>query len=198
VSLGALAGQEASSRSIAIPFHFTKKCLKLTANMIHLGVSTVGEYFRGWKRKVGVIALALACLFVVGWMRSRHFQDGFNLPSGVHKKDSFFSLSEAIVWARYDETMRDRPMQSGPFSYRFKGKPFNDPDIKWRWRWHGFGDGEDPTEGFRIWTYPYWAIVFPLTFVSCYLLLSQPGSKSSVPQSAVADASSRQNVQDAI
>ena len=28
------------------------------------------EFFRGWRRKVGVVTLAMACVFMVGWVRS--------------------------------------------------------------------------------------------------------------------------------
>ena len=31
----------------------------------------MSDYFRGWRRKVGVMTLVMACLFMVGWFRSQ-------------------------------------------------------------------------------------------------------------------------------
>lgn len=39
------------------------------------------EFFRGWRRKVGCVALVLACGFATGWMRSYEY-DWFEI-SGV-------------------------------------------------------------------------------------------------------------------
>ena len=30
----------------------------------------MGEFFRGWRRKAGLVTLAMACLLATGWMRS--------------------------------------------------------------------------------------------------------------------------------
>src|SRR5579863_9508898 len=43
------------------------------------------EFFRGWKRKVGLVVLAIACLFVGGWVRS-------------------LSTVDFILWHRFDKT----------------------------------------------------------------------------------------------
>jgi len=29
----------------------------------------MGEFFKGWRRKIGVVTLVLACVFAVDWMR---------------------------------------------------------------------------------------------------------------------------------
>lgn len=30
----------------------------------------MGEFFTGWRRKIGSLMLALACVFAAGWFRS--------------------------------------------------------------------------------------------------------------------------------
>ena len=37
----------------------------------------MGEYFNPMKRKVGMMTMAMACLFMVGWVRSISVKDGF-------------------------------------------------------------------------------------------------------------------------
>lgn len=38
------------------------------------------KYFSGWKRKTGLVTLALSCLFAAGWARSVSTYDAFALP----------------------------------------------------------------------------------------------------------------------
>jgi hypothetical protein len=44
------------------------------------------EFFRGWRRKVGVLSLVMACLFAAGWVRSMYSNDfvfiEFGFPFG--------------------------------------------------------------------------------------------------------------------
>lgn len=40
------------------------------------------QFFRGWKRKLGCVTLALACLFLVGWVRSISHIENVTLPFG--------------------------------------------------------------------------------------------------------------------
>lgn len=35
------------------------------------------NFFKGWRRKAGVVALGLACVFAGGWVRSMHVEDHF-------------------------------------------------------------------------------------------------------------------------
>ena len=41
----------------------------------------MGEFFRGWRRKAGLVTLAMACLLTVAWMRSCVTLDEFLLES---------------------------------------------------------------------------------------------------------------------
>ena len=36
----------------------------------------MGDYFKLWRRKIGVVTLVVACVFAVGWVRSQFVEDG--------------------------------------------------------------------------------------------------------------------------
>ena len=36
---------------------------------------SVGEFFKGWRRKAGLVTLAMACVLAVAWMRSYVIED---------------------------------------------------------------------------------------------------------------------------
>ena len=42
------------------------------------------EFFRGWRRKVGVLTLVMALGFMAGWVRSSFSRDWIRLHSGKH------------------------------------------------------------------------------------------------------------------
>ena len=58
----------------------------------------MGESFSGWKRKVGLLTLVLACVFLGFWVRSRILIDYIETPIGKHTSvllvthDQFFAL----------------------------------------------------------------------------------------------------------
>src|SRR4051812_36708326 len=57
------------------------------------------EFFRGWRRKAGCIALMMALLLTVAWTRSYFFNDEFHLPYG---QSTYFasSIHGRIGWGR--------------------------------------------------------------------------------------------------
>lgn len=40
----------------------------------------MGDYFKLWRRKIGVVTLLMACVFMVAWMRSLIATDSVTLP----------------------------------------------------------------------------------------------------------------------
>ena len=36
----------------------------------------MGEFFHGWRRKVGIVTLVIACVFMAGWVRSATVEVG--------------------------------------------------------------------------------------------------------------------------
>src|SRR4051794_20138993 len=39
------------------------------------------DYFKPWRRKIGVLTLVITCVFMTGWMRSFATWDGIQIPS---------------------------------------------------------------------------------------------------------------------
>ncbi len=56
-------------------------------------------FFRGWRRKVGLMTLMTACVFMAGWVRSRELVDIINIPfdSTLH---TLFSQNGYIDYRR--------------------------------------------------------------------------------------------------
>lgn len=155
------------------------------------------EFFRGWRRKVGMVTLVMACLFMAGWLRSRCVIDRFFF-SQRHSMHAMFSMDGVVSWKRLTPFRDDlsagwseRPKwisseltENSLNNYKFY---WDDGDIHWHWQWSGFDFGAASFETLsqvpgnsnwirreEIWQIPYWAITMPLALISLWLLLSKP------------------------
>ena len=52
------------------------------------------EFFKEWRRKVGLLTLLMACVFMAGWVRSHVIQDQFLFSTDGHSLSRFFPLSQ--------------------------------------------------------------------------------------------------------
>ena len=117
-------------------------------------------FFQGWKRKSGVTLLALACLFMLGWLRSLVVSDEFLL----HDYFADYSLEhfkfaglgtepQAILCLVTEFAVAQNPapavamINPGGVVYQISSKP--------------------------VFVIPFAAIVFPLIVVSACLILSR-------------------------
>lgn len=133
------------------------------------------EFFRGWRRKVGVVTLMMACVFAAGWVRSLTSTDGFqwNLKAfGFGAMSTHNSV--AVIFGILDEPFGwSLPeFMSGRFSTideQFKG-------LDWRWGFAGIRFGRDPTPATSafVCVAAYSWVVLPLTLTSAVLLLKKP------------------------
>lgn len=59
----------------------------------------MGDFFRAYKRKVGVVTLGLACVLAVGWIRSQICEDRVRISIGntVH---TFESGRDNVHWSK--------------------------------------------------------------------------------------------------
>src|SRR4051794_6194337 len=153
----------------------------------------MGDFFTSWRRKVGLLALCMALLFIGGWIRSLSIVDVFVFPMGTHTAFALSTAGNSINWRvgfdedqdeefdwyilDYDEYEYTAPGESGN-DHRYQYPIDNNHErVDWTWRWLGFGIGVTPSEfwdGFRQ-TYliiPFWMLVIPSTLVSSWLLLS--------------------------
>jgi hypothetical protein len=150
----------------------------------------MGEFFRGWKRKIGVVTLILACAFGFVWVRSIFLVDQFfwqYLPTthddgrqeGIGEAYAASAQGGAVIflfspikletmnplWAVGDYSEKD-PGSMEHWDGRWNCSIFS---FKFQRTSYPKGGG-----GWLTVTCPYWAIVLPLTLLSGYLLLSKP------------------------
>lgn len=139
-------------------------------------------FFHGWRRKIGCLALVMALVFVVGWIRSLVVMDVLLVPSGTHTMEHCVSIDHAFVWGRvrrsdsksvipYPVFTTEAPRSLDSFLER--------ANLRCDWRGFGFGAGElNVTSADRLnhtmWIIPYWSLVVPLVALSGYLILSKP------------------------
>ena len=142
------------------------------------------EFFRGWKRKLGVVTLVLACVFAAGWVRSLSVCDQFSMPLRKHHHVYFASLNQTLFWSQ-DESPAPYPTLG---AYALPKAAWDDwahagewDEVEWTWRRFGFAIGErtiqygpSPLKKVLAVAFPYWSIVIPPTFLSAWLLLSKP------------------------
>jgi hypothetical protein len=154
----------------------------------------MGSYFKSLRQKIGVMTLVMACLLMVGWVRSPLNKDSFQFelgaicltlasnqhgiwlvtsqrPKGVYQPDMLWTASQ--YWSLPG---RRTPFSADPFGH-LKGWYWN-TERQWGWGGFRFADfyDDNPNIGIRL-TYriiPHWSIVIPLTLLSAWLLLSKP------------------------
>ena len=131
----------------------------------------MGEYFRGWKRKIGVATLVMACVFAAGWVRSIFVHDVLLFVHDGDVLGLWGSQSGSLRWSTDIVNAQVWTVPQWQNWIASEGvHPFDDPNIEWQWRCCGFGVADDATE--RV--VPYWSITIPLTLISLVLLLSKP------------------------
>lgn len=147
----------------------------------------MGSYFKSLRRKIGVVTLVLACVFMAGWLQS--FRVDYLVE---YRQHMLISIDGGLVWER---PVRQPSVQSHDFhflsrdlkKFPFLAAPFTapTPDDKWRWSCAGFviaeyevavttAAGTVSLETNRFYRVPYWSITVSLTLISALLLLSKP------------------------
>ena len=142
----------------------------------------MGSVFHGWRRKVGLLTLAMALMFMGGWGRSLSILDLFSVPDGSGMVWYITLDNGFVVCCRDVDSDLERPQwEAYPIDAVGSFKLDNYDDL--RYRWLGFGIikypdhsiGEtDEMDFWKVWFISYWSIVVPLTLLSAYLLLSKP------------------------
>lgn len=145
------------------------------------------SYFKPWRRKLGVLTLAMACVFAAGWVRSHAVSDRISIQIDDLGYCFFASSQGYVSWRRTYGGPHDFPVKRIAWQtfadHKGVWQPagdLGDAKVAWRWQAFGFDFGKC---GFHsvasYFTYnfafvPYWSIVIPLTVLSGYLLLSKP------------------------
>ena len=137
----------------------------------------MGDFFKPWRRKIGVLTLVMACGFMGLWIKSSkdcYFIQllGQRFAAGPNGISIFVTPKYHFNWVTF---------HSEPTDDRF---PFRGFDGEWLWESQcpgfKFGKAEHvcglPFQHatiFWVSTAPYWSIVMPTTLLAAYLLLSK-------------------------
>lgn len=136
----------------------------------------MGDFFKGWRRKLGCVALLMACAMMGAWMRSQFTSDVACWSMG-HESEVVISSNGMLSWWRLG--------MQGPVP-RFWNPNFvsqgNDGTYYFTVRDWGVELG--PADSLSI---PYWPFVIPLTFVSAYLILWKPRKAKTSDQPAISN-----------
>lgn len=145
----------------------------------------MSEYFQPLRRKVGVLTLAVACGFAVGWVRSQSNFDSVRIPLALRRWIDLDSR-EGLLY------VSDNSLAQGKIQFRWEvtSTKSNESRIMPRAtdlsvHLLGMGIGVSPTPrnplkptiNFAV-IVNYWLLVIPLSLHSVYLLLSKPRLKS--------------------
>ena len=155
----------------------------------------MGEFFRGRRRKVGLLTLVLALMFMGGWVRSQLIVDGSVRNLGgfryvIHSFDGmidFIRMSEmegwpSVIWDS-SKLSQMKGYDLDDDGVRRPFDPWESLEMVWKWDWGRFHFGSGTRKWgpkklkCQIYIIPYWSIVFPLTVLSTYLLLSKPENR---------------------
>lgn len=139
----------------------------------------MGDYFKSWRRKTGVITLCLACAFMGGWVRSFSFWDIvqpapiFGTTLGFQSKCGTCSLFIGKMFTgpnrhTWVSSQIDQQIAVFRFGYRWP--------IEFREAF--FQTNSSPNLEHLCYQIiaSYWCIVIPLILLSACLLLSRPRS----------------------
>ena len=114
----------------------------------------MGEFLKGWRRKAGLVTLALACVLTAGWMRSYVvFDDQMSLDVPFGSPRIVWSIGGYVCSA--PDGPRATPIESDLPSIL---------DMQIR-------VGRPTMADVVI---PYWSLVLPLTLLSAWLILGKP------------------------
>ena len=138
----------------------------------------MGDYFSPWRRKIGVVTLMMACVTMVGWVRSRLNND-FVLISIGSLRSVFVSGGQ-----KFCLILPCEPQLEVFFVQTTNG--VDSPKI-WRIEAHNFEEeafSQHSKVGYitrvaypgqkRFRLIPYWSLTIPLTLLSLWLLLFNP------------------------
>ena len=149
------------------------------------------DFFRGWKRKVGVVTLFLACSLSAAWVRSSFLQESLNLPIGERSSVQIVSQCQSLNLFAIRAHLADPQLHiidySGEKLYdtvphvQLGGMRFSGP----KGYFHLQFQMDAQTWSVMLITLPYWMLVLPLTLLSAYLLLKKSRTRESgeLPQS---------------
>jgi hypothetical protein len=145
----------------------------------------MGDFFHGWRQRIGCVTLVMALAVTGDWIRSLTVQE--SLVWSVDKRQvQFVCLHDSFLIATLDDSQLSKETSLFPKWITREPFPIDEFEIEegsiWKSEWCGFRYGCENGSGqtIRAWTVPYWSLVMMLTLLSAYLLLSKSRPKKSV------------------
>ena len=141
------------------------------------------EFFRGWRRKVGLVTLILAAAISTAWCRSLMVRDQFNQVSGSTMRQ-LISEGGSVCWStcgHFDDFLDSAMPESGWLSQpATDSNPTGSWDLSpWQFNFAGFkfSQGKIGRSQSISWAVPYWSLACLLTLLAAYLILWKPKPK---------------------
>ena len=115
------------------------------------------EFFRGWKRKVGVLTLVMALVATGGWVRGQSYWDYVFIVSQSGSNGGslhFHSSRQGLTWGKVEHFIDATTYGASSFRVFRDTQPIDQlvlshlemmvgPEtIDWRWKWGGFDFGK--------------------------------------------------------
>ena len=148
----------------------------------------MGEFFKGWRRKAGLVTLAMALAFMMLWFRSYLIKDFVEAGASDNSHQFVTTDGGDIVWARYrSDLLIGQPVQWSWKSVAYRRRPFTLPEG---WQISAqrtilgaeFMTMQRETTTISSRRVPYWTLVLPLTLLSAWLILIKPRKAKGTPQ----------------
>jgi hypothetical protein len=111
----------------------------------------VGEFFKGWRRKLGLVTLAIACLAAVGWTRSYVVADTISVDL-FWQQYVMISVDGSFAWDWYPSDSAGLRYERRIIAKKVAAQHRND----------------------MLFNAPYWPFVLPLTLICAWLILVRP------------------------
>lgn len=147
------------------------------------------EFFDGWRRKAGIVTLAMALVSAGIWVRGTVVTDQFYVGDSKQYR-ALEVRQDCLLWGRVQAfgnatigsaefwTVAKRD-EIGTYLRLMHSTPTK---SGWEWRWVGFGFDFGRTEielggndvQLTLWAIPHWFTTIPLTLLSAGLILWKP------------------------
>jgi hypothetical protein len=140
------------------------------------------SFFRGWRRKLGVVTLVMALVLMGGWVRSRMI--GERLAFRTHQEQFVFLGSNSGILSYCTLTGRiGSPItiyQNWPAEPQIQQNVVMRQDGHWGViHFRKTTSTTSPRIVFDSLEIPYWSVTIPLTLLSAYLILWKPRKQPS-------------------
>jgi len=134
----------------------------------------MGDFFHGWRHKVGCVTLMMAAVFFGAWMRSSLVYDQIAFTVG-ERQHEIFSVDGWLLWHSTGLDINEEGYKGW-----MAGTAESDPSyVHTLFLVQRFGH-------FAKWIAPYWCLVCPLAVLSAILILWPGKRKAKRPQSSEA------------